>query len=143
MPSVSGSTVSHAFRVFHNKKVYGAYSSRNFESTCRLYGGKLPYEEWFSAWREIRCLTPPEWTDLCGYLDQHSELSALFLLPDVWTALRYPACEAEIQAHLGTPIERAHYVDYRVYGYQVPFWPNFAGTHRAAVKLSPFAGVIE
>jgi hypothetical protein len=120
-PQYPATTVSHSFRVFHGKKVYGVYASRTFWSNCKTYGGKRPYEEWFEAWRDERCFSAREWEGLCRYLDGHKELSALLVLPDVWYAARDPSCQAAFRAHLGEPLGRGTYVAYREPTYRAPF----------------------
>jgi hypothetical protein len=105
-PNYPASTSGACFREWHEKKVYGLYEARMLPSDCELYA-KAPYLSWFEAWRTNRCLTAPEWDAFCDYLGAHSELSALFVYPEIWKAASAPECHAELERRLGKPVEEA------------------------------------
>jgi hypothetical protein len=100
------STIGLGLRNWHNKKVYGLYQARMMPAHCMIYH-RQPYLEWFSAWKEQRCWTDVEWDHFCQYLDQHSELSALILHPDIWVGVNSPDCQAKWEHHLGRPIDES------------------------------------
>ncbi len=93
----------------HDKKVYGIYLARLVASQCEVYGHQ-PYQSWFSAWRSQRCLTPAEWDDFCKYLDEHRELAAVLVYPDIWLAAGDPSCQAQMEQRLGAKIDEGRFV---------------------------------
>jgi hypothetical protein len=120
-PNYPASTSGICLREWHEKSVYGLYQGRMLESHCDLYKQE-PYLSWFDAWREQRCLNTGEWEAFCGYLSKHSELSAVFVYPDIWKAARAPSCRAELDRRLGRPIEESWF---------------FTDQNRGAVGSSP------
>jgi hypothetical protein len=107
-PSYPYSTAGACFRQWHDKDVYGIYQSRMVLSQCETYA-KQPYVTWLQAWRANRCFTPDEWKDLCSYLDQHSELSAILVYPELWSGSQTPECQAQWKIHLGNPIDESSF----------------------------------
>lgn len=103
-PNYPYSIAGSCFRGWHDKKVYGLYTSRLMFSDCQIYH-RQPYVSWFSAWKEQRCLTEPEWTEFCSYLEKHTELSAVLVYPDIWHGARSPECRAQFDKYLGSPLE--------------------------------------
>ncbi len=91
-------------RDWHDKKVYGLYSGRLFWENCGIYN-RAPYTRWFEAWGQQRCFSPLEWDQFCGYLDQHTEISAILLYPEIWNAMEKPECAAQWDHHLGPPLD--------------------------------------
>ncbi len=108
-PNYPTSTAGMCMREWHDKKVYGLYQSRMTEAHCQGYR-KWPFHSWFNAWREQRCFSDYEWTDFCQYLSQHSELSAIFVYPDVWTGAGKPECMQKFVENLGEPLGQASYM---------------------------------
>jgi hypothetical protein len=105
-PQYPPSLLSQCLRVRHGKKVYGLFQPRMTEAHCEIYH-REPYMGWFSAWRENRCFHAGEWKAFCSYLQEHSEISAVVLYPEIWTAASSPACLAEFDRHLGRPMAEA------------------------------------
>jgi hypothetical protein len=103
-PNYPRSTLGMELRQWHDKKVYGLYESRTSPSDCEIYDRK-PYRSWFQAWMQNRCFKPQEWDDFCGYLGQHSELSAILLYADIWNAAGRSDCLSQFVAHLGMPLD--------------------------------------
>jgi hypothetical protein len=114
-PNYPQSTVSGCFRGWHDKKVYGIYAARLIPAQCEYYH-QAPYLSWFEAWRTQRCFTEAEWGDFCSYLDQHTELSAVLLYPDIWSGAGTPACLAQFERHLGGPLGQADFANGPVVG---------------------------
>jgi hypothetical protein len=103
-PNYPASTMGLCLSNWHDKKVYGIYASRLLPQNCEIYN-QSPYTHWFDAWREQRCFNADEWSEFCSYLDAHSELSAILVYPDVWSAVGHdPACASEFTRHLGQPL---------------------------------------
>lgn len=103
-PNYPKSTVGLCLRNWHDKKVYGIYASRLLNADCEIYN-KAPYTRWFNAWGQQRCFNTSEWDEFCSYLDEHKELSAVLLYPDVWSAVgRSRECSVEFERHLGAPL---------------------------------------
>lgn len=100
------STVGACTRMFTDKNVYGVYASRLTDDDCRKYF-QQPYISWFTAWGQNRCLTDPEWDQLCAFLEQTPRLSALLVYPDIWEAAGRPECQAKFEARLGPPLDSA------------------------------------
>ncbi|MGE4106011.1 MAG: hypothetical protein AB7F66_02285 [Bacteriovoracia bacterium] len=103
-PNYPRSMVAACFGNWHGKKAYGLFQARLVQSQCSYYD-EAPFTSWFNAWRQQRCLTPPEWKDFCGYLDRYSDLSAVLVYPTIWTGAGSPECRAEFAAHLGPPVQ--------------------------------------
>lgn len=101
-PNYPASITPACLRGWHDKKVYGLYASRLMSSDCNYYN-QPPYTSWFDAWSTQRCLTSQEWDDLCHYLSEHSEISAVLVYPEIWTALQDPVCLGEFDRRLGAP----------------------------------------
>ncbi len=107
-PHYPHSTIGHCLRQWHEKRVYGLYQARMSPAHCSLYDSQ-PYLSWFAAWKQNRCLTGGEWKDFCGYLEGHSETSAVLFYPEIWKAAAQPACRTEMESHLGKPLSVAHF----------------------------------
>lgn len=105
-PNYPASTLPLCLRTFHDKKIFGLYESRAVDAHCQIYR-KQPYQSWFNAWRENRCFTPNEWSDVCHFLDVTPELSSILLYADIWSAAGQPGCLAQFQEHLGQPLGAA------------------------------------
>ena len=99
----------HCTRLFHDKKVYGAYTSRMTAPQCGLYDG-APFDGWFTAWRGERCFSDEQWVETCGYLKKHTELAALLVFPDLWGISKSPECLARLSKYLGPPLQTASFV---------------------------------
>jgi len=109
-PQYPRSTVGQCFSGRHGKKVFGLYQSRMTFEQCEIYN-KLPYTQWFQAWGQQRCFKPEEWNQFCGFLKEHTELSAVLVYPDIWTPLANdPACVAEFERHLGPTVAEGRFV---------------------------------
>jgi|GEM_PF-4825362 len=102
-PNYPASTAPACLRGWHDKKVYGLYTSRLVPSDCEYYQ-RSPYLSWFNAWKTQLCFTESEWSDFCKYLSAHSELSAVLVYPDIWTAIQKPECRIEFEKHLGSAL---------------------------------------
>jgi hypothetical protein len=105
-PNYPASIMPLELRQWHEKKVYGLYESRMSVGDCEIYN-RNPYRSWFQAWRQNRCFTPPEWTDFCQYLGRHSELSAVMLYADIWSAAGTPSCLSQFVHFMGAPLDEA------------------------------------
>ncbi|HUP56440.1 MAG TPA: hypothetical protein VM598_03240 [Bdellovibrionota bacterium] len=105
-PNYPGSTMAECMRIWHGKKIYGLYQARMSPVQCENYN-RVPFLSWFSAWREKRCFTAPEWDQFCDYLDSRPELSAVLLYPEVWSGGQPLECLAEFRARLGPPLAEA------------------------------------
>lgn len=105
-PQFPDSTIGACLRQWHDKKVYGLYSGRLNPRNCEIYEGP-PFSTWFSAWRQERCFTEPEWNQFCGYLSAHGEISSVLLYPDIWTGAGSPECLSSFERHLGHPLGQA------------------------------------
>ncbi len=102
-PHYPRSITGMCLRQWHEKKVYGLYQARMLPAQCQIYGIP-PYTSWFAAWRENRCFSPPEWEQLCGYLGNHPETSALLVYPGMWTGAGTPECRRQFDEYLGAPL---------------------------------------
>jgi hypothetical protein len=102
-PNYPVSVLGQCLRNFHDKNVYGLYAARLLFSDCEVYN-RAPYTSWFQAWGQQRCFTGSEWDEFCGYLDQHTELSAILLYPEIWHGVKTQGCAAEFEKRLGTPL---------------------------------------
>lgn len=98
-------TAGSCFRQWHDKDVYGIYESRLVPNQCANYD-QQPYQSWFSAWGNQRCYSDEEWKSLCSYLDQHSELSAILVYPDVWKGVNSLECQKKFEFYLGSPLDQ-------------------------------------
>jgi hypothetical protein len=102
------STIGACLRIWHDKKVFGAYTSRFSQSDCAVYH-QAPYYSWFSAWREDRCLTDVEWGEFCSFLKSNPQLSAVLVIPGVWKAAGTEACRQKFKTYLGDPIDSVEF----------------------------------
>lgn len=102
------SNIGQCFRAWHEKKVFGLYAGRLEQKDCRIYDRK-PYQSWFAAWKEERCFDEKEWDEFCAFLDTRSELSAVLVYPDLWSATGKPECSAEFTRRLGKPLREAQF----------------------------------
>jgi hypothetical protein len=118
-PNYPSATTGACFRGWHDKRVYGIYASRLVFSQCEVYN-RAPYLSWFDAWRTQRCFTEAEWGDFCSYLDQHAELSAVLLYPDIWSGAGSPECLDQFKQRLGPPLGEAQFVGAPVRGDERP-----------------------
>ncbi len=118
-PNYPTSTVGGCLRLWHDKSVYGIYQSRLVWGHCDAYN-RAPYLGWFDAWREQRCFSNQDWKDFCQHLDQHPELSAVLVYPDIWVGAGTPECLAQFEAHLGQPMAQGLFTMDAVRGNQVP-----------------------
>ena len=123
-PNYPYSTVAQCLRLWHDKKIYGLYQARMTEGLCDIYRRK-PYQSWFSAWQQQRCFTDQEWAEFCGYLDQHPELSAIQLYPDIWIGAGQPQCLAQFDAHLGSRLNEV----------VMPRSPSFGGKWTTSSRI--------
>jgi hypothetical protein len=105
-PHYPESTAGACFRTWHDKRVFGIYESRLLDFQCKLYEGQ-PYDSWLAAWHQERCFTPAEWHGFCSFLDAHAEIGTVMIYPDLWKSAGEPSCRAEIEAHLGIPLDQA------------------------------------
>jgi hypothetical protein len=107
-PFYPRSTAGLCWHGFHGKQVYGAYQSRMVWSQCDTYN-REPYGSWYRAWKENRCFTESDWKGFCSYLDEHTELAAVLVYPDLWSAAGQPDCWSQFEKHLGMPHKTAQY----------------------------------
>jgi hypothetical protein len=105
-PNYPYSVVTQCLRLWHDKNVFGAYQARTTPVHCQPYQSQ-PYVSWFTAWRQQRCFNEQEWSQLCSYLDEHSEITSILLHPDIWFGASTPACLALFNDHFGAPLKEA------------------------------------
>ncbi|MDR3607133.1 MAG: hypothetical protein P4M08_07120 [Oligoflexia bacterium] len=105
-PNYPAATIGVCMRNWHDKDVYGLYSARMVPANCENYN-RSPYWSWFNAWRAQRCFNSADWEQFCSYLNQHTELSAILLYPEIWFGAASPDCQAEFRRHLGGPLGEA------------------------------------
>lgn len=118
-PNYPAATTGACLRGWHDKNVYGASISRLTNEQCEIYK-HAPYIDWIHAWRDQRCFSPADWEGFCQYLGAHTELSAVLLYPEIWTAAQDPACLSQFTSHLGPPSEEASLAIQMVRGNEVP-----------------------
>lgn len=102
------STAGACFRQWHDKDVFGIYQSRTVPKQCEIYDS-FPFRSWVSAWREQRCFSNMDWESFCRFLEEHSELSAILIYPELWKAAEEPECKKQIEAHLGLPLAESQF----------------------------------
>jgi hypothetical protein len=105
-PNYPYSVITQCLRLWHDKNVFGAYQARTTPVHCQIYD-KAPYTSWFSAWQQQRCFTDLEWSQLCSYLNEHTEIGSILLHPDIWVGGGNPSCLAQFNAHFGPPLKEA------------------------------------
>ncbi len=102
-------TLGGCMRIWHDKKVFGAYTARMNDSDCNIYR-RAPYSSWFAAWKEHRCLSDNEWGEFCTFLETHSQLSAVLVFPDLWAGANTEKCQEKFKEHLGDPIDSVQFM---------------------------------
>lgn len=107
-PNYPYSTVVQCMRLYHRKEIFGLYQARMNTEACRRYDAP-PYAALFDAWKRDRCLSPPEWDNLCSFLNQDHSLSAILIYPDLWRAIESPQCRQEVISRLGNPVAQAKF----------------------------------
>jgi hypothetical protein len=103
-PSAPYSTAGMCFREWHDKDVYGFYSSRMKQEQCDLYKAP-PFAEWYQAWNQNRCFTSAEWIHFCEFLSRNPDHAAILVYLDLWPAAGDTECLTQFARFLGPPLD--------------------------------------